>query len=372
LFKAADKDSFGWGICIDNSWTYAGFPAPKSIIIPHVLSLRLPQGPVSLNFGERSGKKSSRDPTTVSYPDLSYSKKRDLTRIFCRNLATALNKNNIRFVRIWFQWNLFQPRILPGKEQNFRFPLDEFVRFMNEKEIEIVGVIGNGYYRFLPVGLDIDNASAYVARLSLASREIVRHYKGKIAVWQLENEPNWWFEHFAVDWRRGGVWFEPNIQEKILGELYKVVREEDPNALAMVNLEADSTHNHFSKYSAFYDILGLDFYPNYLNANPINVAGLKKAAEIKRECGKKVMITETGYPSGPSLLGYNKKNQSTYVKLVCEEAYSDDAISALGMWRFSDSYWLSFPFQENSFGLLNRQGFPKPAWYEYIQATKGK
>jgi hypothetical protein len=359
-------------VCIDDSWTYAGFPPPKSIIIPHLVSLQLPQGPVSLNFGQRTPGKSSRVPTSVSYQDLSYSKKRDLTRIFCLNLATQLRKNNIRFVRIWFQWNLFQPRILPGMQQNFRFPLDEFVRIMNERGIEIIGVLGNGYYRFLPAGLDIDNAAVYIARLNLASKEIVRHYKGKIAVWQLENEPNWWLEHFAVDWRRGGVWFEPGIAERILGELYRIVREEDPNAQTLVNLEADGTTSNFQKYAAFCDILGLDFYPNYLSANPISVTGLKKAAAFRRECGKPVMITETGYPSGPNLLGYNKSNQSRYVKLVCEEAQSNDAISALGMWRLIDSYWLSFPFQENSFGLLNRQGIPKPAWFEFIQKTKGK
>ena len=241
---------------------------------------------------------------------------------------------------------------------------------MNEKEIEIIAVIGNGYYRFLPERLDIDNASVYISRLIKASREIVRHYAKKIAVWQLENEPNWWFQHFAVDWRRGGVWFEPNIAERILTELHQIVREEDPKALTLVNLEADTTINNASKYSGFADVLGLDFYPNYLNANPISVTGIRKASDIKKETGKPVLITETGYPSGPNFLGYSKTNQSKYVKQVCEEAYSIDAISALSMWRLRDSYWLSFPFQENSFGLLNRQGIPKPAWFEYIERTK--
>ena len=372
MFKAADRDSFGWGICIDDPWTYAGFPAPKSIIIPHVLSLRLPQGPVSLNFGQRTRRKSGRQLSSVSYSDLSYAKKKDLTRIFSNNLAAQLKRNNIRFVRCWFQWNLFQPRILPGKRQNYRFPLDEFVRIMNEKGIEIIAVIGNGYFRFLPTGLDIDNARVYVSRLADASREIVRHYARKIAVWQLENEPNWWLQHFAVDWRRGGVWFEPNIAEKILTELHEIVRDEDPNALTLVNLEADGTNNHATKYSGFADIMGLDFYPNYLNANPINVGGIRKASAVKRETGKPVIITETGYPSGPNLLGYSKANQSKYVTQVCEEARSCEAISALSMWRLQDSYWLSFPFQENSFGLLNRQGIPKPAWFDYIRQTKGK
>ncbi|MCW3976129.1 MAG: hypothetical protein NWE86_07805 [Candidatus Bathyarchaeota archaeon] len=37
---------FSIGINIDDSWRYAGFSAPKSIIIPHLLSLDLPIGRV--------------------------------------------------------------------------------------------------------------------------------------------------------------------------------------------------------------------------------------------------------------------------------------------------------------------------------------
>jgi hypothetical protein len=325
-----------------------------------------------MSFGQRRRKY---DPTlsTVAYANLSEKKKRELIRIFSKNMALQLKSHKVHFIRCWFQWNIFQPRILAGKKQDYHFPLDDFVRILNEEGIQIVGVIGNGYYRFLPRGLDIDRPQVYVARLVEASREIIKHYRGKVSMWQIENEPNWWLQHFASDWRRGVIWLEKGIADLILSSLYKAVREEDPSAPIMINLEADTAKVFSKLYSDYCDILGLDFYPNYAKPTPITVAEIgRKAREAKQISGKTVMITETGYPSGPRLFGYSPDRQSLYVRAICEEAYSNDAIRALGLWRFSDGYWLSFPFQENYFGLLDFRGIPKPAWFEYIEQTMDK
>lgn len=326
-----------------------------------------------MNFGrKRHLGKLDRELSTVSLFDLSGSKRREFSKLFSRNLAVELKRDKIGFVRCWFQWNLFQPEIYHKRnKQVYQFPLDEFVDSLHHEGIEIIAVIGNGYYRFLPKRLDIESPSTYCARLNAASREIVRHYKGKIGMWQLENEPNWWLEHFASDWRRGGIWFEHNIQERILSELHSIVSEEDPGTPTMINLEADSARAFYKSYSDYCDVLGLDFYPNYTHSSPITVSEVnKKVSEAKELTGKPVMIAETGYPSGPALFGYTQEKQSEYARLICEEAFSNDSITALGMWRLSDPYWLSFPFQENSFGLIDRQGIPKLAWHEYLNQIK--
>ena len=354
-------------------WAYAGLHAPKSIIIPHILKVRLPHGPINRNFFPLTRlRRHHQGLDTSSFFDLPDSKKRELIKIFSKNLASQLKKNRIRFVRCWFPWNVFQPRIYPGKEQAYRFPLDDFVRILNEDRIEIIAVIGNGYHRFLPEGLDIDRSAVYLSRLSESSREIVRHYKGQISVWQLENEPNWWLMHFASDWRRGGIWFDRNLSDLVLGELHKIVREEDPNTPTMINLEADPPGAFSKLYDNYCDLLGLDFYPNYAHPTPIRVSEIRKVSEAKRLSGKPIMITETGYPSGPRIFGYNAENQTQFVKSMCEEAYSNDDINGLGMWRLSDGHWLSFPFQENHFGLVNHRGIPKPAWFEYLDQSKNK
>ncbi|MGI0090356.1 MAG: hypothetical protein ACREBS_01480 [Nitrososphaerales archaeon] len=366
-----DGSKFSCGICIDDMWTYAGVLPPKSIIIPHLLSVRLPQGPFSMNFGKNPSTRGRARLSTVSLTEPSDAQKTELTKLFSKNLARHLRQNRVRFVRCWFQWNLFQPRIYSGKDQAYEFPLDNFVQTMNDEGIDIIAVIGNGYDRFLPAGLNINNLNEYLPRLSEASREIVSHYRGKISMWQLENEPDWWLEHFASDWRRGGIWFDRDAVDRILGELHGTVLEEDPGALTMINLEADTSGAFSRSYSRFCDVLGLDFYPNYTHADPINVSKLKdKVSEAKKSSGKQIMITETGYPSGPKLFGFDQKRQSEYIRAICEEVYSIDSVGALGIWRLSDPYWLSFPFQENSFGLINRQGMPKDAWFVYLDQVK--
>ena len=360
---------FRWGICIDDMWTYAGVLPPKSIIIPHILSVKLPQGPFSMNFGMKNPRSSL---STISFTESSLRRKNELARMFTRNVAKHLRDNKVGFVRCWFQWNLFQPSILKGK-QEYSFPLDYFVETMNASGIEIIGVIGNGYHRFLPLGLNVNRLDHYLPRLSDASREIVRHYKGRIAMWQLENEPDWWLEHFASDWRKGGIWFEKGVADRIIGELHRIVREEDPGTPMMVNLEADTARAFVHSYSRYCDVLGLDFYPNYTNSGNINLSKLKeRIAEARRLSGIPVMIAETGYPSGPRIFGFEQGKQAEYVRAVCEEAYSIDSLLGMGMWRLSDPYWFSFPFQENSFGLIDRQGIPKKAWFEYMNQVSGK
>jgi hypothetical protein len=363
-----------WGVCIDDPWTYTGDLAPSSIIIPHLFSIRLPPGPVSLNFGQPTKLgRSDRVLSRMSFFDLSKSRRLRLARIFTLNLARELKRDHIDFVRIWFQWNLFQKKVASGDEQTFRFPLDEFVEIMKSHGIGIIAVIGNGYFRFLPRGLDIDNVEIYVDQLTQATRRIVGHYRGKIAMWQLENEPNWWLQHFGAGWRRGGVWFSPQIVERILGALFEIVRSEDSNALTMVNLQADSLKNSLSSFAKYSDVLGLDFYPNYVRATPVDGVDLMaRVSRAKRETGKPIVIAETGYPSGPKLFGFNSYNQTEYVRKVCEASVSSDMLSGLGLWRLSDTYWLSFPYQENSFGLLNRQGIPKPAWQEFTNFTRNR
>lgn len=365
---------FHWGISIDDMWTYAGCFPPKSIIIPHLPPVRLPQGPSSQNFGlEKTtydGRVKKVHSSTVAFFGLSHYQKQELPRVLSRNLARALKRGKIDFVRGWFQWNLFQPEIQKVGNKEFQFPLDYFVETMNARGINIVAVLGCGYYRFLPKGLDIDDPRVYVAWLKYASRKIVRHYRGKISMWQLENEPNWWLEHFATDWRRGGVWFLKGIQETILQELHQIVKEEDPGAQTIINLESEALGKSSIEFAKYCDVLGVDYYPNYIHATPIVAPSFSKALDLSKTTGKPLMISETGYPSGPSLFGFSEEKQAHYVELICDAAHSTNFISALGVWRLTDPYWFSFPFQENEFGLIDRRGNPKKAWSSFLAGIK--
>ncbi len=362
-----DRDRFSWGVNIDDMWTYAGFPPPKSIIIPYLLSVKLPRGPVewfSHPEMEKLGKLADRAGDESELEREAEAASRDL--------ASILKAAGISFVRCWFQWNFFQPKIQRDAQipVDYEFPLDGFVSALKSVGIEILAVLGNGYSRFLPEGLNPDHVPDYVRRLTDCSRAVVRHHKDSIKTWQIENEPNWWGEHYSAHWRTGAAWLEPGMDDLILGSLREAVRSEDPSAVVVVNLEADRKKTQWNRYAKYCDVIGLDFYPNYSHAEPIGVPEMQLAGAVGKETGLPVFIAETGYPSGPRLFGYSEENQARYVKLACEEASSSDALRSLCLWRFSDSYWRSFPDQENHFGLLSKEWKPKMVWAKYASRIR--
>jgi hypothetical protein len=189
--------------------------------------------------------------------------------------------------------------------------------------------------------------------------------------WQIENEPNWWEMHELGGWRHGVSWVESGaFREDLLGVLGNAVREEDPRARVMINLEADRPIKEIDSFAKHCDLIGLDFYPNYRAAEPINVSGFGMANEYARLSERPVLIAETGYPSGPSLLGYSKLKQAQYVEAALKEAFTEDKISAIGIWRYMDTAWRSFPEQENHFGLIDAKSGPKDAWHAFGEKAK--
>ena len=148
------------------------------------------------------------------------------------------------------------------------------------------------------------------------------------------------------------------------------MHEEDPNALTIINLEADAKTLDPGLYLRFCEILGLDFYPNYKAAHPINTSVLKLADQVAKTLRKPVLVSETGYPSGPSILGYSPDRQAEYVRGASKEAYCLDGVTGIGIWRYLDTSWRSFPPQENHFGLFDNKGNAKPAWSAFSEVIR--
>jgi hypothetical protein len=358
-------DKFSWGISIDNVWTYAGMPTPKSAIIPFLVSLRLSRGPIDVMQNENIGQ------AVEEHIQLSnLSEPLSEVKEVCDDVVTRLKETKIDFVRAWFPWNFFEKDVGGGP---LNFVMDTFVDTLKSNGINILGVLGNGYSRFLPHGASVENVRNYLNELVPSCEEIVRHYKDSIATWQIENEPNWWKEHLAVDWRSGLIWLEPESEITILQSLHDVVRNEHPNGKIVVNVEADRHTIQWQQYSKFCDVIGLDLYPGYAHPHNTSADEIKSISlEAKQQTGKQIIIAETGQPSGPHLLGYSEEGQAEYIASACNAAFESDSLSALCVWRFSDSYWRSFPMQENYFGLLSKEREPKPAWTEYLNQVKSK
>ncbi len=358
---------FSFGINLDDPWRYSGVTPPRSIIIPHLLSVSLPEGKILDEADEQEiVRRGETDPGTVSGRAVAA-------------LADTLVDAGVDFVRCWFPWKYFEPFPVPEEslgrlfEKSYaQWPMDDLVNTLTGRGIGVVPVIACGYQRMLPQGLEPDpNRELYLKRVSIHTRLMLRHYKARIKSWQIENEPNWWAEHAAGGWRSGLVWVhEHGFRHKLLLTLNDVVHAEDPSAKTIINLEADATVLDPGAYTSYCDILGLDFYPNYKISHPINTKVLKLADQVAKKLSKPVMISETGYPSGPSLLGYSADSQAKYVTEACRAAHGFDGVTGIGIWRYIDTAWRSFPPQENHFGLFDNKGNSKLAWPELSKVIR--
>ncbi len=263
-------------------------------------------------------------------------------------LADTLVDANVGFVRCWFPWKYFEPFPVPEAsldqllERSYtQWPMDDLVNTLTMK------------------------------RVSIHAQLMTRHHKDRIKSWQIENEPNWWAEHEAGGWRSGLAWVhEHGFRHELLQTLNDAVHREDPSATTIINLEADAMVLDPAAYSSYCDILGLDFYPNYKISHPINTKVLKLADQTAKKLSKPVMISETGYPSGPSFLGYSADSQAKYVGDSSREAHGLDGVIGIGIWRYIDTAWRSFPPQENHFGLFDNRGNAKPAWTGFSEVIK--
>lgn len=361
---------FEWGINIDNVWTYAGMPPPKSEIVPFLISLKLSRGPIDVFEHPASAQaveEHLRLPNEAEPPAM--------IKELCDDLVIRLKQAGITFVRAWFPWNYFERSATKSErsQSTFEFAMDTFIETLRSNGIGVLGVLANGYSRFLPNDANVEHLRKYIDQIVPSCERILRHYDGKIDTWQIENEPNWWKGHVAVNWRSGLIWLEQESEEMVLHALHDVVRRECPNAKVLINVEADRHPINWNLYSKYCDILGLDFYPAYAHPHKTSAEIIKTvSSEVRSQTGKRIIVAETGQPSGPHILGYTEERQAEYVKSACETAYSCDSIDALCVWRYSDSYWKSFPMQENHFGLLTREREPKPAWFEYANQIKDK
>ncbi len=294
-------------------------------------------------------------------------------------LAENLRDAGVDFARCWFPWRYFEPTAVPGDsldrlldEGYGAWPMDSLVNALTAAGVGLVPVLACGYQRMLPDGLSPSgDPTGYIRRASVHARALVRHYKGQVRFWQIENEPNWWEMHEAAAWRTGGAWLEgETFRDELLQALNTSVHEEDPGARTVINLEGDAPRLDAGSYEKWCDLLGLDFYPNYRRPDPVDAAELGRAAEVSKATGRSVVIAETGYPSGPVLLGYSEEKQAQYVRSALGRARATEGVSGIGLWRYVDGPWKSFPDQENHFGLIDSRGRMKPAWRALAETVK--
>jgi hypothetical protein len=213
--------------------------------------------------------------------------------------------------------------------------------------------------RYLP---DVVGKEYYLGWAYLNTRAIVRRYKGKMRVWQVENEVNVTCETILFGWRHGSAWCDREFVKELIKTIAEGIIREDPEALLAINFHTDLPHhmsltdewisggNYLDDIRDFWDwidVIGIDFYPNYMAVAPIggnkdltdpqlawNFLGRVEAVrEVMDEIGdeKPIIIMETGYPSAPEDLGFSEEKQSRFLENIFSAAIS---AGIFGLWYF--------------------------------------
>lgn len=251
--------------------------------------------------------------------------------------------------------------------------------------INIFPVICNGDSKQLPLykgehiypGSQYVSKESYMAHAKLHAAAVAMRYKYKIQYYQAENELNCAGLQVFPWLARDGYWawndwtFQTNLLTTIAG----AIRSKDSDALIATNFVTIlcDWHSHINDWTSganavLLDVVGVDVYSNYLYGWPIDVnsVGGCVTEAYQYSNGKPVIVSETGYPTNPSYLGYNESNQSTYVWNNMEDAWSHNAKGFL-YYRLVTKESASsggFP-QENYWGFVRSNNTYKPAFTKF-------
>jgi hypothetical protein len=316
-------------------------------------------------------------------------------------------------------WNRVEPLIkppFPGVADITSAMVDRYVEggagiFWEETDIMINKMIEHGLDPFLCLGagylhqmplvsagrhiVRFDHysipAEAYLGRLSLHARAVVRRYKDRCRRWQLENELNEAAGTFVLlRWRLGIRWLFPSFLNMVMAVLHDAVKKEDPRALTSHNMSMSfkiiphlySWYKDILSWNKYMDIIGFDPFPNYIKGEPIKIGiTLQKIAGKLRALGlnKPLYVLEDGYPAMPFARGFSEENQKLYYGELLDAA---ERIGLEGVFAYCFSSQEGSPGNEwhkrmkiqdieDWWGLFRADGTPRPA-YDFLLERCGK
>lgn len=256
--------------------------------------------------------------------------------------------------------------------------LDPWISLLHKRGVSIIGVLGIGYTQSLPFVLldgkrvrltpDLVGRERYLALLTLHARGVVRHYRGKVVGWQLENELNVAGETQVWGWRKGKAWHDKKFLTAIIRTLHDAVKKEDPAAFTTHNFHTDlkllplfyDWRRDVTHWLPYLDVVGIDIYANYFFGLPLTdrVVGRRVYQARRAARGKPVMVLESGYPSKPRWRGFTEKRQAAYLEK------SVRAARAAGAEAF---YYFTFTSREDASYLTTA---PFPFWSKFLQAVE--
>ena len=256
--------------------------------------------------------------------------------------------------------------------------------------IELHPVVGAAYHfqvpfidhvtsglRFLPSTAGRDH---YLGRLFLHARGVVRRYRDRVGLWQIENELNAAGETKTfVRWRHGRMWWNWSFLTAVMQTLHRAVKTESQKALVSHNFQCDyrrvpgiwDWRRDVRRWAQAVDIVGVDRYPDYMIGRFSRGRAVARTVEAAKEVsgGKPVMIMEAGYPTAPSYRGFSEQGQVRYIESAIEASIDAGAEGFYYYNLVSPEGHLKW-FQGNSFiekiephwGLFRGDGSAKPGF----------
>jgi len=220
------------------------------------------------------------------------------------------------------------------------------------------------------VGYEGIGRDQYLGQIALHAAGAARRYRGRIHLWNTENELNWTAIHvLAAGWRKGEAWFDASFKGRLLEVLRQSIRLGDPFCLTTMNLNVHDPLwlTRLEGWKVHMDIVGLGAYPNYLFARPVLSGLLTRAVRsaAERGGGRPVMVLETGYPTGPALRGYGERLQCRYHDRAARGAIEQGGAGYV-LFRLEDLPdpvpWWNLQAVEHHWGLVGTDGRRKQAY----------
>jgi len=225
---------------------------------------------------------------------------------------------------------------------------DQKINWAKKFKIELIPIVGHGYqfdqpfYEGRPLNPESVGREKYLGTMALFVRAFVRRYGENFKLVQIENELNvaaptmlWgWRLPMGLEGMKSGAFSDWNFLTEIMKTLSQSVRREHPQVRVIHNFHTDLSAKLLHRlgfpswpeavqwWRPYLDIIGLDLYPNYYDADKKYQGNLTRqvAKARKAGCGLPVMIMETNYPRGPGDRGFDQWKQAFYVQNAIDEA----------------------------------------------------
>lgn len=286
------------------------------------------------------------------------------------DIDTVASELGIAWIRQTIGWDAIEPVVAPNgltlaqamsaealeayvAEHDFT-GVDAQITRLTSQGFRVIAGVGSGWNRSLPTvadgrpaAPDVLGKDEYVARQVLVVRALVERYDGDgvldapgspvVTAWQVENELNEALAT-AVGSARfpGGIdaaqsaWADFTYVDHIFHSLVAAVRAQAQGAIVLTNfhtsvhpgidesLMVPTWQDALTRWRGELDWIGLDAYPNYIRAAPLggDEIGATVADAVALAETRPVIVIETGYGSGPEVLGYDEARQAMFLTQV--------------------------------------------------------